>query len=660
MTRHGLVGKFALLSALAVALLGVGLARLEGGLIRNRALESARNSAQLVAQVALQSHLTPSDLQSGLSAETVKSLDQSLQEGTADDTIARAKIWSPQGKVVYSDDHSLIDRTFPMAQDLREALEGNPSADVSSLNEAENVDERRFGQLLEVYLPLRFDQHKPAGAFELYLPYRPVAAGIAADTRRLYLLTLGGLLLLYLLLFRIVYGASKRIDRQQVSLNARAEENERLALTDQLTGLPNRILFTRLLAERIDDAKAGAGAVSVVLMDLDRFKDVNDTLGHDVGDQLLMEVGARLARVARENEQPARLGGDEFAVLVPGDRGPAEEVASRLLAQFVEPFQVEGMAIEVAPSIGIANYPRDGEGGRVILRRADIAMYRAKESTSRIEVFSPEFEDYTPDRLQLAGELRRAIEQDQLLLHCQPKIDLLTGSVVGVEALVRWQHPDRGLIFPDQFIPLAERTGIIRQLTTWVLDEALLVCRRAMDRGLRLPIAVNLSARNLLDNRLVDQVEALLAANHVEPELLILEVTESSMVEEASHVQASLHALEEMGVVLSIDDFGTGYSSLAYLQRLPVRELKIDRSFVRRLGEESGSVPIVRAAVDLGRALDLLVVAEGVETEMAATILRTLGCHSAQGFYFAPPMPEEDLFAWLTFPVPGTLGAAAS
>jgi diguanylate cyclase (GGDEF)-like protein len=657
MTRHGLVGKFALLSAVAVLLLGVGLARVESNLIRNRALDSARSSAQLVAQVALQSQITPSDLQAGLSADKIASLDHALQEGSTGNTIARVKIWSRDSTVVYSDDHRLIGRSFPTEGDLQEALDGEASTDVSALNEAENVDEREFGQLLEVYLPLRFGEQQPAGAFELYLPYRPIAAGIVADTRRLYLWTLGGLLLLYLLLFRIVYGASKRIEGQKASLKARAEENERLALSDQLTGLPNRTMFTRMLGEAIDGDGA-AGHMSVVLMDLDRFKDVNDTLGHDVGDLLLDQVGARLAKVAREPEQPARLGGDEFAVLVPGDRAAAEEVARRLVAQFVEPFRIDGMAIEVSPSIGIANYPRDGDAGHVVLRRAEIAMYQAKESTSRIEVYSPDIDHYTPDRLELAAELRRAIEQNQLLLHCQPKVDLTTGTVVGVEALVRWQHPVRGLMFPDEFIPLAEQTGIIRPLTTWVLDEALRVCRRALDRGMRLPIAVNLSARNLLDTHFVEQVEALLTANHVEPELLILEVTESSMVEEASHVQASLHALEGMGVLLSIDDFGTGYSSLAYLQRLPVGELKIDRSFVRRLGEEAGSVPIVRAAVDLGRALDLLVVAEGVETESAATILRSLGCQSAQGFHFASPMPEEDLFAWLRFPLAGALGAA--
>jgi diguanylate cyclase (GGDEF)-like protein len=658
MTRHGLVGKFALLSAVAVVLLAVGLARVENNLIKNRALESARRSAQLVAQVALQSHITPTDMQAGLSAEKIASLDHALAEGSTDNTIARVKIWSTNGTVIYSDDHTLIGRSFSPEDDLEEALDGETSSDISALNEAENVDERKFGQLLEVYLPLRFGQQEPAGAFELYLPYRPIAAGIAADTRRLYLLTLGGLLLLYLLLFRIVYGASKRIDRQKETLKQRAEENERLALSDQLTGLPNRTLFTRLLGEAIDVVDPAEAHMNVVLMDLDRFKDVNDTLGHDVGDLLLIEVGARLAKVARQSEQPARLGGDEFAILVPGDRAAAEEVARRLVAQFVEPFRVDGMSIEVAPSIGIANYPRDGEASHVILRRAEIAMYKAKESTTRIEVYSPDIDHYTPDRLELAGELRRAIEQNQLLLHCQPKIDLQTGTVVGAEALVRWQHPVRGLMFPDEFIPLAEQTGIIRPLTTWVLDEALRVCRRATDRGMRLPIAVNLSARNLLDNRFVEEVEALLTANHVEPELLVLEVTESSMVEEASHVQASLHALEEMGVLLSIDDFGTGYSSLAYLQRLPVGELKIDRSFVRRLGEEAGSVPIVRAAVDLGKALDLLVVAEGVETESAATILRSLGCQSAQGFHFASPMPEEDLFAWLRFPLAGALDAA--
>jgi diguanylate cyclase (GGDEF)-like protein len=658
MTRHGLVGKFALLSAAAVLLLGIGLARMESGLIRNRALQTARDSAQLVAQVALQSSLQPSDLKNGLTVPEIAELDDSLAEGSTGNTIARVKIWSGDGTIVYSDDPSLIGKKFPMEPDLRDALHGETSSDISDLNEAENVAEKKFGQLLEVYIPLRFNQEKPAGAFELYLPYGPIARGIASDTRRLWAVTLGGLILLYLLLFRIVYGASKRIDAQKRSLKERAQENERLAMTDQLTGLPNRTAFTRRLEELIAAPGSLSTQVNVVLMDLDRFKDVNDTLGHDVGDQLLTEVGARLAGMTGDGEPPARLGGDEFAILVPGERRAAKEVARRMVAQFVEPFRVDGMAVEVAPSIGVANYPRDGDAGHVILRRADIAMYKAKESTSRVEFYSPDIDHYTPDRLQLATELRRAIDQSQLVLHCQPKVDLATETVAGVEALVRWQHPTRGLMFPDEFIPLAERTGIIRPLTTWVLNEALRVCRRALDRGMRLPIAVNLSAKNLQDDRFVREVRALLAANRVEPELLVLEVTESSMVEEASHVQASLHALRDMGVLLSIDDFGTGYSSLAYLQRLPVGELKIDRSFVRRLGESAGSVPIVRAAVDLGRALDLLVVAEGVETESAAGILRTLGCQSAQGFHFASPMPEEDLFAWLRFPMSGALGAA--
>ncbi len=513
MTRHGLVGKFALLSAAAVLLLGIGLARMESGLIRNRALQSARNSAQLVTQVALQSNLQPSDLKNGLSVAEIAALDNSLQEGNADNTIARVKIWSPDGTVVYSDETSLIGQKFPTEPDLREALNGETSSDISDLNEAENVAEQKFGQLLEVYIPLRFNEQKPAGAFELYLPYGPIANGIASDTRRLWAVTLGGLVLLYLLLFRIVYGASRRIDAQRRSLKERAEENERLAMTDQLTGLPNRTMFTRRLNELIDTPEGPATQVNVVLMDLDRFKDVNDTLGHDVGDRLLTEVGGRLAGMTRDGEQPARLGGDEFAILVPGDRHAAQEVARRLVAQFVEPFRVEGMAVEVAPSIGVANYPRDGDAGHVILRRADIAMYKAKESTSRIEFYSPDIDHYTADRLQLAGELRRAIEQNQLVLHCQPKIELATETVVGVEALVRWQHPVRGLMFPDEFIPLAERTGIIRPLTTWVLNEALLVCRRALDRGLRLPIAVNLSAKNLLDDRFVREVEALLTAN---------------------------------------------------------------------------------------------------------------------------------------------------
>src|SRR6185437_13186889 len=267
----------------------------------------------------------------------ISALDNSLAEGSKGNSIARVKIWAPNSTVVYSDDTSLIGRKFPMETDLREALDGETSSDVSDLDEAENVAEKKFGQLLEVYIPLRFNEQKPAGAFELYLPYGPIAKGIASDTRRLWAMTLGGLVLLYLLLFRIVYGASKRLDAQRRSLKVRAEENERLAMTDQLTGLPNRTMFTRRLNELIAAPGSPVAQVNVVLMDLDRFKDVNDTLGHDVGDRLLAEVGGRLAGMTREGEQPARLGGDEFAILVPGDRRAAQAVARRMVAQFVEP-----------------------------------------------------------------------------------------------------------------------------------------------------------------------------------------------------------------------------------------------------------------------------------------------------------------------------------
>ena len=582
----------------------------------------------------------------------IAALDNSLQEGNADNTIARVKIWSADSTVVYSDDTSLIGQKFPTEPDLREALDGETSSDISDLNEAENVAEQKFGQLLEVYIPLRFNEQKPAGAFELYLPYGPIAKGIASDTRRLWAVTLGGLVLLYLLLFRIVYGASKRIDAQRRSLKERAEENERLAMTDQLTGLPNRTMFTRRLNELIDAPGVRAAQVNVVLMDLDRFKDVNDTLGHDVGDRLLTEVGGRLAGMTRDGEQPARLGGDEFAILVPGDRHAAEEVARRLVAQFVEPSGSRAWRWRSHRASGSRTIRGTATPATSYSGAQTSPCTRPRSRPSRIEFYSPDIDHYTADRLQLAGELRRAIEQNQLVLHCQPKIELATETVVGVEALVRWQHPARGLMFPDEFIPLAERTGIIRPLTTWVLNEALRVCRRALDRGMRLPIAVNLSAKNLLDDRFVREVEALLTANRVEPELLVLEVTESSMVEEASHVQASLHALQRMGVLLSIDDFGTGYSSLAYLQRLPVGELKIDRSFVRRLGERTGSIPIVRAAVDLGRALDLMVVGGGCRDGVGRRrSCASLGCQSAQGFHFASPMPRTTCSPGCGFPL---------
>ena len=644
MKRYSLVGRFALLSAVAMIVLGLGLAELEANLIRHRALENARESAEFVAHVALQSQLTPLDVIQGLGPEEVADMDQAFRQGVQDHRIARIKIWSPTGKIVYSDDHSLIGRSFPVEDDLADALKGGVSSDISRLQSAENVDERQFGQLFEVYLPLRFGNEHPVGAFELYVPYKPIAAGIASDTRRLVLFTLVALLLLYAALFRIVSRASRRLDEQASELERRAVRNEWLALNDTLTGLPNRTSFQRFL----DDQVASGEPVAAVVMDIDRFKEINDTLGHEVGDAVLQEAAERLTTFRGPIAAVARLGGDEFGLVLVGDVPPPETTVRSLSAAFTEPFEVQEISVEIMPSFGLAPVRDSEDDSRSVLRRAEIAMYEAKARASRVESYTDAMERSSTLRLVLAGELRRAIEMGELRLRYQPKVLLPSGAVVGVEALVRWQHPTRGLLEPHEFIPVAESSGLIRQLTTWVLEQALPMQRRLADSGAAtLTMSVNVSARSLSDPRLPDEVAREISTARVDPARVILEVTETSMVEEGEHVFRALDRLTKMGVTLSVDDFGTGYSSLSYIQRLPVGEVKIDRGFVMGVENNPGNRAIVRAAIDVAGVFDLAVVAEGVENETAAQILADLGCHAAQGFHFAQPMNEEDLLRWL-------------
>ena len=644
--KLGLLGKFALLSFAPVLVLGLVLGQFLRNQIHDNAVAESRRAAILIAELGLQPQLSSEDMQRGLTEEDVAALDRSLGPGIAASDIEGVKIWNRHGEIVYANDHRLIGVTFRLSNELMEALGGEVASVVSFLAETGEPEDRVSGgegKLLEVYVPLQFGPGQaPSGAFEIYLPYAPIAATIARDTRTVYLLLLGGLGLLYLMIVRIVVGASHRLRRQ-------AEENEHQALHDALTGLPNRTLFRDRTRQAILAAQREGESAAVLLMDLDRFKEVNDTLGHNSGDVLLQELAARLQGTLRESDTIARLSGDEFGILLPRVTGvPAVvDVAQRIREVLKEPFVLQDLPLAVEASVGAALYPEDGEDVDTLIQRADVAMYLAKGANSDFELYDPRADEYDPNRLVLVGELRRAIAEKELLIYFQPKAELRTGAVKAAEALVRWRHPQRGLLPPDEFIPLAQHTGLVRPLTLYVLDEALRQCAIWRLDGLDLRVAVNVAMRNLLDMQFPDDVADLLSQWGIAPDRLELEITESAIMADPFRVRNVLTRLSELGIRLSIDDFGTGYSSLAYLKRLPVRELKIDKSFVMNMIEDENDAVIVRSTIDLGRNLGLEVVAEGVQSAEIWRELDRYGCDVAQGFFLSGPLPGEELTAWL-------------
>jgi diguanylate cyclase (GGDEF)-like protein len=422
------------------------------------------------------------------------------------------------------------------------------------------------------------------------------------------------------------------------------------ALHDSLTGLPNRTHLQRGLATALHEVAIGrTPGTAVMILDLDEFKEVNDTLGHQHGDALLVEVGARLTSAVGEAGTVVRLGGDEFAVLIPGtcDEERVLKIGRRMLRALEQPIALDGLEVEVGASVGIALAPAHATDPAALLKRADLAMYDAKTSTRSLRLYEPDLDTHSPRRLTLVSELRAALQNGSIQVHVQPKARLATGEVVGAEALVRWEHPELGQVPPDEFIPVAERSGLIGLLTSRVLDSSLAACATWRAAGLDLGVAVNLSARSLQDTDLVEEVGRVLRRHGVPANRLTLEVTEGSVMADPTRAVALLHQLRDLGVRLSVDDFGTGYSSLSYLQRLPVQEVKIDRSFVAALSEESENVAIVRAIVNLGRHLGLEVVAEGVEDQGTWDLLASMHCDLVQGWHLARPMPADDLVAWL-------------
>ncbi|HYM62703.1 MAG TPA: EAL domain-containing protein [Thermoanaerobaculia bacterium] len=421
------------------------------------------------------------------------------------------------------------------------------------------------------------------------------------------------------------------------------------AMHDTLTDLPNRAMLFDRLDRSLEDAKRTQTVLALLLMDLDRFKDVNDTFGHHFGDVLLRQVAFRLGNAVRPEDTVARLGGDEFAIVIPDAVGESHVAAAarRVLNTLEQPFLVEGQVLEVGASIGIALYPSHGGDARTLLRRADVAMYAAKQASSGYSFHQGELEPRSPDQLSLVVEMRHAIERNEFVLFYQPKLHLRSGLVTRVEVLLRWEHRTRGLLAPAEFVPLAERTNLIKPISDWLLDRALQQCHEWQERGAPVHVAVNLSAKSLQDQLLPSKILRLLEKWDVDPRFLKIEITESSIMADPAHALAILSLLQSIGIRLSIDDFGTGYSSLTHLRELPIDEIKIDQSFVKTMTTSEADAAIVRTVIDLAHNLGKQVCAEGVEDEATWMMLRDLGCDLAQGYWIAHPMSAPDLIHWL-------------
>jgi diguanylate cyclase (GGDEF)-like protein len=632
-----LIVRFALLSMLAVAVLGIGLFQVFSHSLRGQALDAAEERG-VALTYALKDRLSPAVFRTttsgdvaalqGMLTET-KRLQVPQERLAANRSTAgpggasgehrlvdALRLWSGGPHVVWqSADGPAGAPTNPL---VRQAFSGTVTSQLLEVSRAGTG----ASEVLDVYVPMSFTGARVDGVVELQLPYDTTRALVGRAEQHLGWALLGGLLLLWLLLFRIVQSASRR-------LRSQAAENRRLASLDPLTGLPNRRLLGERLGEAVTSTARGAGKVAL-LLDVDRFKEVNDTLGHAGGDELLREIAARLSSAARGTDTVARLGGDEFAVVAPdvNNVGQAERLARRLLDGISQPFVVAGLDLHVEVSVGVAVLPDHAGDVETLLRCADVAMYAAKAARVGVLVYCPDDDSHDATALLMLAELRRALDERQLTVHYQPQVCLRTGRLVRMEALLRWPHP-RGAVSPAEFIPLAERTGLIQPLTHYVLEEVTAQLSAWQQEGIAVPVAINLSARNLLDPTLVDQVLSIVRRYDLDPRLIELELTESAIVEQPERAAAVLGQLADMGICLSLDDFGTGYTSMSQLESLPLDTLKIDRSFVSRmLSDESGGV-LVKAIIELAHEFGLSVVAEGVETAAAAERLRELGCDLA-------------------------------
>jgi diguanylate cyclase (GGDEF)-like protein len=629
---------YALITSIPVIGLGVVLAGTFRKEANRRGLAEGRSEATLIGQTTVGPELDGQPLSHGVTATEKAGLWRIVHRAVEEGRVLRLRVRDLAGDVLWSDDGSGVgDQPEDEALD---AARGETVTRLTHLN-ADSDDEGPTGvAAVEVYLPLvAGDPGRRVGVLEIYLPYGPIAHDVQAGLQSLYLDLVLGLAALYLLLFAITVSASRGL-RRELSINAF------LAHHDALTDLPNRSLFLSRARAAIGRASPQRPPVAVAIIDLDHFKDINDTLGHQSGDQLLTQLAQRVSANMRPGDTVARLGGDEFGIVL-CDVADAEEALRRLRDVISAEVDVRGLPLSVAPSIGFVTVADADADVDTLLQQAELAMYAAKAQHAGVLEYHTDFNRYDASSLGLLAELRHAIADGQLVLHYQPQASAASERVSAVEALVRWEHPLHGLLYPDRFLPLAEQTDLIDTLTEWVIDEALAQVRRLTEQGFDISVAVNVSARTVVRPEFAREVITALQRSEVASDRLIVEVTETALLIDPARAADVLAELAAAGVTISLDDFGQGQTSLGYLSRLPVHELKIDRSFVTDMDENPAHAAIVRSVIDLGHNLSMLVVAEGIETEAVLAMLRGYACDIAQGYFLARPMPAASLDDWL-------------
>jgi len=636
--RWSLTARFAVVSFVSLALLGVALVASMAQILQRQALDDAVRTAHAYVTAGLGERITNQDWREG--SINPRLLDKGLRPH---DSLLRFRLWSLDGAELF--DNALVEGVeTPDEFLLRQAAAGRVTTDEMSLDELPEFLRSGHEQILQVYVPIFEDRamaltNDPnvVGAAEVVLDQTQVVTATDEAVRTIALVTVLGLALVWLLLFRTVRTASTK-------LRLSAEENARLALLDPLTGLPNRRLLNERLEIAVSDAVRDGRHVGLLLLDVDRFKEINDSLGHDRGDQLLVQVAERLRELVRETDTVARLGGDEFAIVLKTVRSIDDGVmfAERVLQAFDAPYEIDGLVLHVETSIGLAVFPDHADDVQSLLKLADVAMYIAKAGRRGMSVYDSEGDTNSPARLILLGDLRRALDnEDQLSVHYQPKLDLRTKRVVGLEALLRWRHPVRGMVPPGEFIPLAETTGLVHTLTERVLRMVLQQMRDWGEEGFEIPVAVNLSALNLAEPELDERIGRLMAEYGVPARLLEFEITESAIMQDPERAAATLRRIAAMGCTIALDDFGIGNTSISQLRDLPIDTLKIDRSFI--LDMEGGNEVLVKVVTDLAHEFEMVAVAEGVEEHATAERLRELGCDVAQGYLYARPVPADEL-----------------